>query len=137
MSDFLFTPGELTCGRDINLPWINIDKLKARTSVTNKELPGQYFRRVELNVSCQKLGYILPIFYRPSKGGHRPHQGGILRKESLREAPRMFLPLYTAVSLPIYVPTTSLKLMALWNIKVEALLSNGASGTVKQTSHPV
>ena len=50
----------------------------------------------------------------------------------------MFFPLYTGVALPKYVPTTSFELMALRNISVEeALLSKGASVTVKQLSHPV
>ena len=46
----------------------------------------------------------------------------------------MFFPLYTEVALPIFVPTTSFKLMPLWNIRVEeALPSNGgASVTLKQ-----
>ena len=51
---------------------------------------------------------------------------------------RMFFPLYTGVVPPIYVPTTSFKLTALWNIMVEAaLLSKSASVTKKQKSHPV
>ena len=38
MSDFFFILGELTCRRDIDyLCWINIDTLKASTSVTNKD----------------------------------------------------------------------------------------------------
>ena len=50
----------------------------------------------------------------------------------------MFFPLYTGVAPPIYVPTTSFKLMALRNIMLEeVLLSKGASVTIKQTSHPV
>ena len=61
-----------------------------------------------------------------------------MKGKSERETPRMFFPLYTGVALLIYVPSTSFKLMALWNIRVEeALLSKGASVTVKQTSHPV
>ena len=41
-SDFFFILGELTCGRDIDyLCWINIDTLKANTTVTNKELPNK------------------------------------------------------------------------------------------------
>ena len=84
-SDFFFILGELTCGRDIDLFWINIDTPKASTSVTNKELPGQYFGKVEQNFSCRKLGYILSTFHRPSQEGDRPSQGGILWKESPRE----------------------------------------------------
>ena len=50
--------------------------------------------------------------------------------------PRMFFPLYTGVAAPIYVPTTSFKLMAIWNLRVEeALLSKDASVIMKQTSH--
>ena len=50
----------------------------------------------------------------------------------------MFFPLYTGVAPPIYVPTTSFKLMTLRNIRVEeALLSKDASVTMKQISHPV
>ena len=50
----------------------------------------------------------------------------------------MFFPLYTGVAPPIYVTTTSFKLMALRNIMVEeALLFRSASVTMKQTSHPV
>ena len=71
MSDFFFILGELTCRREIDLSWINIDTVKVSTSVKNKELPGQYFGRVEQNLSHWKLGYILLIF-------HRPNQGGIL-----------------------------------------------------------
>ena len=42
-----------------------------------------------------------------------------------------------SIAPPIYVPT-SFKLMALPNIRVnEALLSKGATVTMKQTSHPV
>ena len=38
---FLFILGELTWGRDIDyMRWINIDSLKATTSVTKKELPN-------------------------------------------------------------------------------------------------
>ena len=49
----------------------------------------------------------------------------------------MFFPLYTEVAPPIYVPTTSFKLMALWSIIVEeAFLSKSASVIMKQTSHP-
>ena len=41
-SDFFSILGELTCGRDIDyLCGINIDTLKASTSVTNKELPNK------------------------------------------------------------------------------------------------
>ena len=57
---------------------------------------------------------------------------------SPRETPRMFFPLHTRVAPPVYVPTTSFKLMALWNITVEeSLLSKSASITMNQTSHPV
>ena len=50
----------------------------------------------------------------------------------------LFFPLYTGVALPIYVPTTSFKLMVLQSIMVEeALLSKSVSVTMKQTSHPV
>ena len=50
----------------------------------------------------------------------------------------MFFPLYTEVAPPIYVPTKSFKLMALWNIMAEeALLSKSASVTMKETFHPV
>ena len=50
----------------------------------------------------------------------------------------MFFPLYTGMALPIFVPPTNFKLMALWNIMVEeALLSKSASVTMKQTYHPV
>ena len=50
----------------------------------------------------------------------------------------MFFPLYTEVAPPIYVSTTSFKLMTLRNIMVEeALLSRSVSVTLKQTSHPV
>ena len=50
----------------------------------------------------------------------------------------MFLPLHNGVALLIYVPTTSLKLMALWNIMVkEVLLSKSANVTMKQTYYPV
>ena len=46
--------------------------------------------------------------------------------------------LYTGVVPPTYVPITSFKLMALRNTRVqEALLSKGASVTMKQTSHLV
>lgn len=40
MSDFFVILGELTCVRGIDLSWIDIDTLKARTSVTNTELPN-------------------------------------------------------------------------------------------------
>ena len=47
-------------------------------------------------------------------------------------------PLYNGVASPIYVPNTSFKLMALRNIMLEeALLSEGTSYTMKQTSHLV
>ena len=50
----------------------------------------------------------------------------------------MCFPLYTGVAPPIYVPTTSFKLMVLQNIMVEeASLSKSVSVTMKQTSHPV
>ena len=50
----------------------------------------------------------------------------------------MFFPLYTGMALPIFVPPTNFKLMALWNIMVEeALLSKSVSVTMKQTYHPV
>ena len=59
-------------------------------------------------------------------------------KRKSEGGPRMFFPLYTGVVPPIYVPTTSFKLTALWNIMVEAaLLSKSASVTKKQKSHPV
>ena len=74
--DFFFILGELTCRKDIDLSWINIDALTASTS--NKELPGQYFKRVEQNLFRRKLGYLLLPFHRLSQGGHRPSQGGIL-----------------------------------------------------------
>ena len=49
------------------------------------------------------------------------------------ELMRCFFPLQTGVAPHIYVPTTSFKLMALRNIKVEkALLSKVASVTMKQ-----
>ena len=32
-------------------------------------IPGQYFGRVEQNLSRRKLGYILSTFQRPSQGG--------------------------------------------------------------------
>ena len=52
--------------------------------------------------------------------------------------PTMFFPLYTRVAPPIHVPTTSFKLIALQNIREEeALLSKGASVTMKETSHPI
>ena len=82
MSDFFFILGKLACGRDFDLSWINIDTLKVSTSVTNKELPGQYFGRVEQNLSRRKLGYILSTFHRPSQGGHRPSQKERKGKES-------------------------------------------------------
>ena len=46
----------------------------------------------------------------------------------------MFFPLSTEVALPIFVPTTSFKLMPLRNIKVEEALASkgGASVTLKQ-----
>ena len=41
MCNFFFILGEFTCGRHIDyLCSINIDTLKASTSVTNKELPN-------------------------------------------------------------------------------------------------
>ena len=50
----------------------------------------------------------------------------------------MFFQLCTGVALPIYVPATSFKLMALRSIMVEeALLSKSASVTMKQTSHTI
>ena len=50
-------------------------------------IAGQYFGRVEQNLSHQRVGHILLNF-------HRPSQGGILWKESTRETPRMFFPLF-------------------------------------------
>ena len=32
-------------------------------------IAGQYFGRMEQNLSCRKLGYILSTFHRPSQGG--------------------------------------------------------------------
>ena len=50
----------------------------------------------------------------------------------------VFFPLYTGLALPIYVPTTSLKLMAFCIIMIEeTLLSKSASVTMKQTSHQI
>ena len=37
---FVFILGELTCERDLDLSWININTLKASNSITNKELPN-------------------------------------------------------------------------------------------------
>ena len=81
---FLFYP------RWINMQkghwFVNIDTLTASTA--NKELPGQYFKRVEQNLFRRKLGYLCLPFHRlsqgchrPSQGGHKPSQGGILWKE--------------------------------------------------------
>ena len=82
-------------------------------------------------MSRPNLGYILSTLQTPS-------QEGILRKTSLRGNPRMFFPLYNAVASPIYVSTTSFKLMALRNImEEEDLRFKNASVTMKQKSHPV
>ena len=89
-SDILLILDELTSEKDINLFWININTLKASISLTNKGFPDQYLGRVEQNLSQWKLGYILPIFYRPSQGGHRLSPGNIPRKGSLSRTPRMF-----------------------------------------------
>ena len=105
--DILLTLNELTSGKDINLSWININTLKASTSLTNKEFPGQYLGRVKQNLSQRKLGYILPTFYTPSQGGHRLSPGNILWKGSLSQTPRMLFPLYTGVARLIYVLTNS------------------------------
>ena len=44
----------------------------------------------------------------------------------------MFFSLYTGVGLPVYAPTTSLKLIALRKVRVEkALLSKGFNITTK------
>ena len=59
----------------------------------------------------------------------------VVKKKNSKD---FFFPMYTGVTLPIYVPTTKFNLMALWNIWVEeALLSKGASVIMKQTSHLV
>ena len=42
MPDFFVILGELTCVSDIDLSWIDIDILKARTSVTNTKLPNNF-----------------------------------------------------------------------------------------------
>ena len=82
-------------------------------------------------MSRPNLGYILSTFQRPS-------QEGILRKESLKGNPRMFFPLYNVVASPIYVSTTSFKLMALRDIMAqEDLHSKNVSVTMRQISHSV
>ena len=49
-----------------------------------------------------------------------------------------FFLLYTGVAPPIYVPTTSFKLIMLRNIRVdEAFLSKGTIVAMKQTSRPI
>ena len=72
-------------------------------------LAGQYFGKVEQNLSRLKLGHILSTF-------HRPSQEGILWKEIPRKTPRMFFALHTRVVPPTYVPTICFKLMTLQNI---------------------
>ena len=60
-SDFFFILGDLTCGRDIDyLCWINIDTLKASTSVTNKELLSN-------NLEFTPLVNFLGDFYETNK----------------------------------------------------------------------
>ena len=112
--------------------WVNVkEKIIFFKNKIRFSIAGQYFGKVEQNLSHQKLGYILSTFDRPS-------QGDILWEQSLRGISRVLFPLYTGVAPPIYVPTTNFKLMTLQNIRIkEALLSKGASVTMKQTSHPV
>ena len=60
MCNFFFILGEFTCGRHIDyLCSINIDTLKASTSVTNKELPN--------NLEFTPLVNSLDNFYETNK----------------------------------------------------------------------